>query len=230
MNAQHFVAKKDRIFVKVDLQKKNSHTFESGQTIHIERDWNNLNRRETQPVNAIVLSPNEYGIPVGAEVIMNHNSVHDANRVFGFQSSMEDASSRYQYYSILASEIYIYREENSEKWLPAPNFLLGLRVFEPYKGTLQGIDPKQLKNTLLITEGVLKGKVVKTVKHADYEMVFQGTSNREERLIRCRHFPNEINEREEIQFIDNYLTKQVKKGELLVGLSTLDCTAWNTKN
>ena len=44
-----------KVVVSVDHEKKNSYTFENGVTIRMERDWNNLNRRETQPVNAIVI-------------------------------------------------------------------------------------------------------------------------------------------------------------------------------
>ena len=58
-----------RVIISVDHEKKNSHTFEDGTTIRLERDWNNLNRRETQPVNAIVIDGE--GIKDGAEILIH---------------------------------------------------------------------------------------------------------------------------------------------------------------
>jgi len=95
-------------------------------------------------------------------------------------------------------------------------------VFEPYKGPIVGIEPKQIKNVLYITSGELKGKVVHTLKACDYEVIFMGNNGYEERIIRCRHFENEINEREEIIAIDPILTKKTLKSELLVGISPKD--------
>jgi hypothetical protein len=46
-----------------------------------------------------------------------------------------------------------------------------------------------------------------------------GAKGVEERVIRCRHFEDEWNEREEIVGVDEYLTEQVNKGELLIGIS-----------
>ena len=45
-----------RVIVKINTNLKNSHTFESGLKIRRERQYNEFNRRVTQPTNAIVIS------------------------------------------------------------------------------------------------------------------------------------------------------------------------------
>jgi len=49
-----------------------------------------------------------------------------------------------------------------------------------------------------------------------------GESGVEEKVIRCRHYENEINEREEIIAIDEILTKKINDMELMVGVSPTD--------
>lgn len=213
----------DHVIVSVDLEKKNSHTFQDGTTIRLERQYNNLNRRETEPVNAIVVA-SDY-LPIGAEVIIHHNACHDTYRLFDYgKLSGNYESSSIKYFSILERDCFMYREKDSEDWLPCRNFETALRVFEPYEGPLQGISPKKLKDKLLITSGNMKGKVVLTLKACDYEMIFQGLNGREQRIIRVRHFDTESpHERQEIIAIDEISTYLVNCGKLLVGLTETDC-------
>lgn len=97
-------------------------------------------------------------------------------------------------------------------------------MFEPYKGTIEGIEPTVVKQVLYITTGELRGKVAHTLKGCDYQLVFQGSDGKEQNIIRCRHFNEETeNEREEIIAIADDLTMKVNKGELLVGLYPNDC-------
>ena len=49
-----------------------------------------------------------------------------------------------------------------------------------------------------------------------------GEKGVEEKVIRCRHYENEINEREEVIAIDDELTKKVIDMELMVGISPSD--------
>jgi len=72
---------------------------------------------------------------------------------------------------------------------------------------------------LYLTSGEYANKVAHTLKACDYEIIFQGDDGREKRVVRCRHYEDEMNEREELIAIDDYLTEQVNDGELLVGLS-----------
>ena len=59
-----------RIIVSVDHESKNSHKFADGTVIRLERDYNNLNRRQTQPTNAIVISGKD--ISKGSEILIHH--------------------------------------------------------------------------------------------------------------------------------------------------------------
>lgn len=204
-----------RVIISIDTEAKNSHTFGDGSKIHIARQFNNLNRRETEPVNAHVISGE--GITIGAEILIHPNAIIDSNKIFDFKEDASDV----RYYSIPKEQCYIWKNENNE-WLPLENFATALRVFEEYKSMLVGVEHKLIPNVLYITSGNLKGKVVHTLKSCDYEIIFMGSSGVEERVIRCRHFEKETNEREEIVGVDTNLTLKVKKGELLVGISSND--------
>ena len=206
---------KGRIIISIDLEAKNSHTFEDGSKIYIGRQFNNLNRRETEPVNAYVIDAEN--MPNGAEVLIHPNAIIDSNKIFGFNDSATDV----RYYSIPETHCFLWKIED-EDWKPITGFATGLRVFEEYKGTMVGIEHTQIKNVLYITSGKLNKKVVHTLKACDYEVIFMGKNGTEERVIRCRHFDNEDNEREEIVAIDSILTDKVIKGNLLVGVSSSD--------
>lgn len=216
-----------RVVCSVDLEMKNSHRFSDGTTIRLERQYNNFNKRETEPVNGFVISAEN--IPIGSEILIHHNSLHDVNRIYNYQAlSGAEVSSSTKYYSIPETECFAWRNKDG-KLMPMKNFAFALRVFEPYNGILEGIQPKLVKEVLYITTGEMKGLVCHVLKASDYEIVFQGQEGREERIIRCRHFEDEANEREEIVAISNSLTRKVNDGKLLVGLSVSDAKK-NTTN
>lgn len=207
-----------RIVVKLNIENKNYHTFENGQKIRLERQFNNLNHRETQPVNAWVIDG--ANIPKGSEILVHHNSIHDTNRVFGYK----DKSKEVQYFSIPVEECFFWKGDNG-KWNAVPPFETALRVFEPYKGVLDGIEPSVIKDVLYVTSGSLKGNIVKTLKACDYEIVFQGGDGREERMIRFRPLGVDKTKREPeaIAILDEY-NKRLFEKDLLVGLSEKDCS------
>ncbi len=216
-----------RVVVLVDLEKKNSHTFEDGTTIRLERDYNNFNNREVKPVNAIVVSAEH--IPTGAEVLITHNATHEVNRIYDYKNlSGEDIASDNKYFSLPEGDCFLWRFDNGE-WQPCPPYETALRIFEPYKGLLEGIEPKLKKELLYVTSGEYSGQVVRTLKACDYEIVFQNEKGREERIIRFRPNGDEKTKRDpEAIAIDHILTAMVDSGELLVGLSTKDCKAIET--
>lgn len=211
-----------RIVIKVDLESKNSHTFEGGETIRIERQYNNLNQRETQPVNATVVSA-EY-IPSGSEILIHHNCTHEVNRIFDYENlSGESEASSVKYFSIPEGDCYAWRDKDGEL-KPMKDFIFALRVFEPYTGFLEGIEPKLLKDILYITsDGLLQNKVVHVLKSSDYEIIYQDVNGQEARVIRLRHSDEEDLDREEVSVINHDLTEKVNNGTLYVGLSTSDC-------
>lgn len=214
----------NHVIVSVDMEKKNHHTFADGTVIRLERQWNNLNRRETEPVNATVIAAD--GIPEGAEIIIHHNATHPTYELHNFKGLNGEAIAEgVRYFSIREDDCFIYREQGAEEWKPCKNFLLALRVFKPYEGPIVGIEPTLIKNRLYITHGQYAGNVVSVLTASDYEMIFQGTDGREQRIIRCRHFGDNADldkVRQEVTGIDKSSTKLLNLGKLLVGLSPTD--------
>jgi len=208
---------KGRVIVKLDMEGKNTHTFNSGLKIRLERQYNNLNRRETEPVNAIVV--NGEGLPQGSEILIHHNSCHPVNQIFNYLSlSGEEKEATIKYFSVLEEECFLYREQNSSTWKPCKNWATALRVYKPYNGTLKGIEPTLVKNVLWITSGEYKNNVCQVVYASDYTIIFQDIDGKENKIIRLRHFEDEYNDREEIISVMHELTKKVKKGKLLIGI------------
>lgn len=204
-----------RVVITVDVEGKNSHTFSNGQKIYIGREFNNLNKRETAPVNAFVISGEN--IEKGAEILVHHNAIIESHRIYNYNDDELDV----KYYSIPETQCYLWKGKDG-KWNPMKNFATGLRLFMPYKGNLVGVEPTLIPDVLYITSGEYKGKVAHTLRACDYEIIYMGESGTEERIIRIRHYEKEFNEKEEIVGISNILTKKVLSGEILVGLSKSD--------
>ena len=224
MTAKQLKAVDGKVIISVDLEGKNSHTFSDGTKIRLERQYNNLNRRETHPVNAIVIDGE--GVKSGSQILIHPNMTHDTNKIFNYgQLSGDIEGSDIKYFSIPVEQCYAWLdEEDNNTWKPLKNFEFALRVYKPYVGLIDGIEPTLVKDVLYVTTGEFKGLVVHTLKACDYEIIFQGIHGREERLIRFRHFPDQEHEREEIIAVDYHLTEKVNKGELVVGISPTNIT------
>lgn len=218
---------KDRVIIKVDVEQKNNHTFSNGITIRLERDYNNLDQKYTQQVLGEVLSSET--VPVGSLILFHHNSIHDVNTVFDSDLlTKEEKVAGFKVISLDESECFLWKQIGEcFTWKPIKNFCTALRVFEPYKGALVCIEPKIIKNVLYLTSGEYKGNVVHTVKASDYQITFRNEKGIDERIIRCRHFEDRLDEREEIIMIDGYLTDKVNNGKLLVGIEKSDCKTLN---
>ncbi|HEY8658013.1 MAG TPA: hypothetical protein VIM07_00770 [Chitinophagaceae bacterium] len=211
---------KDRVIVSIDIDSKNWHTFESGLKIRRLRQYNNLDRKYTEPVNATVISAEN--IPGGVDILLHPNEIHDSNKIFNYiPLSGNETSSSVKYYSIHVEQCFIFFDEN--KWKPLKGFATALRVFKPYSGMIAGIKPLQIKDVLYITSGEYKGKIMNTLRSCDYEIIFQAEDGREKRIIRCRTYENENHDREELICVRNDLTEQLEEGELLIGIEISDC-------
>jgi hypothetical protein len=212
------IAPFNKVIIKVDIESKNSHTFQDGTKIRLERVYDNFNMRYVKPVNAIVVDGG--GMPEGAEVLIHHNSTHDTYRIFDYRSFAEEITSEVKYYSIPEAECFLWREGDGE-WKALNNFVTALRIFKPYTGFLEGISPTMIKDKLYITSGDLKGNVVSTLKASDYQIIYQGNDGKEESMIRVRYF-EDGSDRNEIIAIEHHLTEMVESGELFVGYTVSD--------
>ena len=212
-------APSNRVIIKVDLESKNSHTFKDGTKIKLERVYDNFNMRYVKPVNAEVVDAKD--IPSGSEILIHHNATHDTYKIFNYQRPTTEASSDIQYFSIPIEECFMWREGKGSIWNALNNFVTALRIFKPYNGMLEGIEPEVINNKLYITSGELKGKAVSTVISSDYEIIYQNDDGTEGRIIRLRYYP-EGNDRNEIIAIDGNMTALVENGDFLVGYNKSD--------
>jgi hypothetical protein len=212
-------APSNRVIIKVDLESKNSHTFKDGTKIKLERVYDNFNMRYVKPVNAEVVNAKD--IPVGSEILIHHNATHDTYKIFNYQRPTAEESSDMQYFSIPIEECFMWRDKKGSTWNALNNFITGLRIFEPYTGFLEGVEPALVKNKIYVTSGELEGNVVGTVISSDYEIIYQDDDGTEGKIIRLRYYP-EGNDRNEVISIEHEFTNKVKNGELLVGYNTSD--------
>ena len=217
-------APSNRVIIKVDLESKNSHTFKDGTKLKLERVYDNFNMRYVKPVNAEVVDA--VGIPVGSEILIHHNATHDTYKIFNYQKPTAEASSDMQYFSIPIEECFMWRSEKGSTWNPLNNFITGLRLFEPYTGFLQGVEPTLVKNKIYVTSGDLASNVVGTVVSSDYEIIYQNDDGTEGKIIRLRYYP-EGNEKNEVISIEHELTEKVVNGDLLVGYNISDAKKLN---
>lgn len=203
-----------RVIIKLDINNKNSWTFSNGTKIRYERQFDNFNRRHTEPVNAIVISGED--IPKGSEILIHHNAVTEQYLI----NDYKEDNPNIKYYSIPQEMCFAYYNKG---WIPMKPFEFALQVYQPYKGFVQGIEPNIIQDTLFVTTGDLKNKVVKTLKASNYIIVFQDKNGQESQLLRFRpHGDGKEREPEAICLMDE-LTKKVLSGELLIGLSTTNC-------
>ena len=209
-----------RVIVKVDVEKKNYHTFDGGLTIRRERNFNEFNRRITQPSNAIVISGE--GIEKDSEILISHNAIHDTNKIYDYRND----SPNIQYFSIPEYDCFAWRDKIGQMQ-PMKNYEFALRIFKPYEGMIIGNPPTEMKNILYITTGALKGNVCHTLDASDYTIIYQDVNGKEGQIVRIRHSESDTFDREEITAISHDLTEKVIRGTLLVGITPKDCKKLN---
>lgn len=205
-----------RVVVKINIQGKNYHRFESGMEIRRERQFNNLNFRETTPVNCIVISAED--IPTKVEILVDYHAIHDSNKIFDYK----DKSPYIKYYSIKKDDCFLWLDENKQ-WQPLPPYQLALRVFKKYDGVISWMKPELLDKILYVTTGELKGKIVSTLLGCDYECVFQDINGREGNRIRFLPDGNpSVNKEPEAVAIRGDLMEELQKETLILGYNIKD--------
>lgn len=216
----------NRIVVSVDMEGKNSHQFADGTTIRLERKYDNFDLKYVNPTNATVVSAEN--IPEGAEILLHHNSTHDTNRVFNYTSlSGSVIASNIRHFAIPETEAFAWYDKKSKSWQPLPGFDFALRVFRPYKGILDGIEPTLIKDCLYVTTGEYKGLVCRTLRACDYTIIFQDINGREGNIIRFRSKDvigddKKVVREMEIVAIDHALTNDMLNGALIAGVTISD--------
>jgi len=218
-----------KVVISLDKEAKNWHTFTNGTKIRRERQFENLNRRETEPVNAIVISGEN--IPSGVEILIHPNAASETNQIHNYAKlSGKDLDSDIKYYSIPEDQCFLWYDMNKVDggWTPFHPYETALRVFKPYSGVIHGIEPTVLKDVLYVISGDLSGKVVATLQACDYQIVFQGKDGREGNIIRFRPYGDEKTGREpEAIALLNDVTEKVHNGEYLVGITVSDAKPLN---
>lgn len=211
-----------RIIVKVDVEQKNFYTFQNGQTIRIERDYNNLDRSYTQQILGICVDGKE--VPKNAFVLFHFNSLHPSYQIYNHSTlSGEEIASGIKMFSIPEEQVYLWKMPGEKEWNPCNGFAIAERVFRKYEGILLGIEPKKIPNCLYVKTGELKGKVVRTLHACDAKLVFRNELGVDETIIRFRPFGNKATHRlPEAIAIDEELTDGVKNGKILIGITIKD--------
>ncbi len=218
---------KGRVIVSANKSQKNHVTFKDGTVLKLERDYNNLDRAYTQQTMGVVVDAEK--MPSGALVLFHFNALHDTYKIFNHSElSGEQIASGDEVFSILENQCYLWKMPGDFTWNPCTIYQTALRVFEPYKGVLDGIPPKRIKDTLYVTSGNFKGKVVKTLKSCDAVIIFRNEKGVDEEIIRFRPDGDDENHREpEAIAILNDFTEKVNNGDLLVGLTESNCKSLN---
>jgi hypothetical protein len=218
----------DRIICKVDPEQKNNFTFSDGTTIRLERGFDNFDRKYTEQVMGLAVSAEN--IPTDAFVLFHHNSLHQSYEIFNHSKlSGEEVTSGIKFFSIMERDCFFWKLVGDKEWHPAGNYDKALRVFKPYSGVMQGIEPTLIPDTLYVLTGDFKGQVVRTVKASDYQITFRDPqTGRDEKIIRFRPNGCEKENREpEAIAILHEETEQVETGILLIGFSVSDCKPIN---
>ncbi len=209
-----------RIVCKVDREQKQGFTFSDGTEIAIIRNVDNFDRRYTEQVLGVVVDAEN--IPKDALVLFHHNSLHETYEIKNHsQLSGKEIASGIKYFSIMERDCFFWKMKDDEDWKPTEQYATALRVFVPYSGMIEGVPPNKLNDTLFVTSGNLKNKVVKTLKASDYQITFRNERGVDQNIIRFRPDGDKEREAEAIAILNDE-TDKVLSGEYLIGLNVND--------
>jgi hypothetical protein len=210
-----------KVLVRIDTKQKERYALEGGPTIIIEKGYNFNLREDRASMGEVV---HAYDIPTGAMVLIHHNAT---DKTYSVESNDiltdEEYRNGHRILSIPEDMVFCYNEGSG--WIPCKNFLLTKRIFKPYKGSLVGIQPEQVKNRMYVVSGWdewdgkkkdLSGEVVVSLVNCDYLVIWHTKENKEDMLIRTRH--------REIIGLDSGLKKDIQKGKYLIGNTLKDAT------
>lgn len=217
-------ALRGNLIFKIDTKQKEKYALTKDVTIHIERGYN-FNLREDRAAFGYVIDGE--GLPSGAMLLCNYLALEPTYEITN-ETILTDAekSEGFKVFSIPLDMAFCYN--NGDGWKPCKSYLITKRIFKPYTGNLQGIEPELVKNRMYVEKGIvewegesedLSGKVVVSLENCDYEIIFHTPDHREHRLIRSMD--------REIIAIDEGITDKLIKNKYLVGHSKQDCKYLN---
>lgn len=218
-------ALRNRALIKMNLKQNAKYAFDSGVVIDLEHGFN-FNLREDRGTKGYIIDG--CGLPEGTEVLVHYLSSEPQYLVSNEEILTEEEKTEgYKVFAIPEDNVFIYMDKNGE-WKPCKEFLITTRIYKPYTGIMVGVEPQLVTNRMYVISGSddwddeqndLSGKVLVTLDHADYEIIFYSKDNKEGRIIRTRT--------REIQAVDEFLTKKVKKGEYIIGRSPSEAKTLN---
>lgn len=215
---------KGRVLIKMDVrQKEKVELGSTGILLYVEKNYN-FNLREDKSSMAVLIDG--IGLKEGVKCLVHHLS-SEPSYLINDETLLtkEEYLEGYKVFSIPEDNVFCYSEDGVE-WQPCKNFLMTSRMYKPYKGTISGIPNERVEGALYIDKGFdyeggeekdLSGNVAMVTPNSDYEIIFVDELHKEHRVIRTRN--------REIQAIHHNLTDKVKKGEILVGTSDVNCKA-----
>jgi hypothetical protein len=203
--------------VLIRLGTKNKDKYNLTEDIQIELEHGyNFNLREDRPNLAEVMDG--LGLTIGTKILVNYLALEKTYEIEGNDLlTKEEIAEGYKAYSVPEDMCFAYFKDG--EWLPCKDIFLTLRVYKPYKGKLEGIEPQLVKNRMYCTKGEYAGKVLVTTLNCDYQIEWHNENNREEKLIRTLE--------REIMAIDEGMGKDLKKGKYLIGYSESDAKTLN---
>lgn len=215
---------KNKIIVKVPTLQKEKYALTKDTVIDIVTGFD-FNLRQDRPSLAYIVDGED--LPKGVKCLINYLAI-EPSYIVANETILTDKEKKegFKVYSI-PTDMCFCIQVNGE-WQPCKNFLITERIFLPYKGKLVGIEHQKVKNRMFVVKGMdewqevdLSGKCVLSLDNCDYEIIYHDTDNRKYSLIRTMS--------REIIGIDEGLTKEVKKGKYLLGISAQNCKTFKTK-
>ena len=215
---------KTNILLKMNTRQKEKYALTDNIQIEISKGFN-FNLREDRSSMGYII--NGRGLTKGHQALCHHLTIESGNEVTAETILTDDEKKiGFKVFSVDKDMVFATSPDGI-KWFPCKDFLITFRIFKPYKGKLKGIEPSVLKDRMYIIKGVdefeeeitdLSDKVACTTVNSDYEIIWHNENNREQSLIRTRS--------REVLAIDNGMLEDLKKGELLMGLSPTNCKTY----
>ena len=219
-------ALKGKVFIKIDTKQKEKYRLADTDTvIYIEKGYS-FNQREDRASMGYVIDG--CGLPSGAKCLVHHHTVESGAEleIDGVLTAKEKEEG-FKVYCIDKNTVFMY--EDKGEWLPCEDFLITKRVYELYKGTIEGVEHEKLL-IMYVVKGYselyggerinLEGKYVNVLVNADYEIIYHDTDNKPHSKIRTRS--------REILAINNEAEDKIKKGEWAVATNLDEFTLLTT--